>query len=927
MSSGTRFDTLSEAWSSTTGEIPEDLGFQQIEQNLHQSITDDIQMQGGNIWREFDHHAKTLEDDLQKFHDAVWGLGSSLDLAHSARKMRECVAITSWLFQENARNLFPLIVKYSDPPSISGDDSYIEEKTSRPSWPPVVPSNFTRMVSRPETGPIHDQLMLLANSVENLRRALEQFPEFENFGMRPLICLEGDLKYWSSCLAHYDGQYNMREVRMFVHNLSNELGRRFGEICRCVSRYTSYVPNVRSSQQRAMSNFRTLATIATFFSAVTATTIQYSVNTPESSPLPRAALALWFSSLIFSIASALNSSLALMWRTATYSTPEMRIPLWLWVWIWRCPSVFLLISVGTFLAGLGCFAISTQPHVTWIIVFVCEGVSSFSVASLLFLLAADKWSSYRHDKQQQPKSSALIDILQGKPGSVLPTHIDHTASLSIGYISRGMGAMSSLGSQFKRYTGRQTAPKNPTSTTRLQRTESESSRSITGPSVQLWQRAIKNARNVLRFTQTDNSGLPKSDFTEDTKPQDITTDICPSDFAQFESRIKSISQQKIIRLNRRVSASTGMRGLEFHPEGHLLAFCDPDSSMQYELESDRSVDLRHTFGEARQVMWSNSGKFILTRTNRAIHVWASQPGHLQRDIQELIIMRFSGFIASVPNVEGCTPDRFLSVEGRGMNRMTLIDTRGERHWTHEFDNMSIRHVDVIHGPYILIAVDVFQGQQGLRPIKASPVRRLILFNLEHRRAEHEVPLWDEIQHVTVSRNGKMIVVIYKDPPPQLWLLQHTVDGLRLRLDRQFSARKYTSTSKSDIMRPTHFTGKAHFVQNDDLIICTSTDGRIHFYRRDRSDPIHIFEDLTTEKDKLTQLACNPASKDLMFATQSQDGTIRIWNSQDMPTKASGERIAASPVAGTNKDPIMRHTFTESPQIARLPELTNEDDAA
>jgi hypothetical protein len=77
------------------------------------------------------------------------------------------------------------------------------------------------------------------------------------------------------------------------------------------------IPNVRLAQQHSMSNQQTLATIATFFSAVTATAIQYAVGLGDTHTLSRIVLALWFSSLVFSIASALNSSIALIWRSAT----------------------------------------------------------------------------------------------------------------------------------------------------------------------------------------------------------------------------------------------------------------------------------------------------------------------------------------------------------------------------------------------------------------------------------------------------------------------------------------------------------------------------------------------------------------------------------------------------------------------------------
>lgn len=75
------------------------------------------------------------------------------------------------------------------------------------------------------------------------------------------------------------------------------------------------VPAVLASQNRMLSNLQSLSTMATFFSGVTATVLQYSFQ-DNSSGLPEAVNAFWFGSLVFSVASALTGFLAYMWRKA-----------------------------------------------------------------------------------------------------------------------------------------------------------------------------------------------------------------------------------------------------------------------------------------------------------------------------------------------------------------------------------------------------------------------------------------------------------------------------------------------------------------------------------------------------------------------------------------------------------------------------------
>jgi len=46
--------------------------------------------------------------------------------------------------------------------------------------------------------------------------------------------------------------------------------------------------------------------------------------------------------------------------------------------------------------------------------------------------------------------------------------------------------------------------------------------------------------------------------------------------------------------------------------------------------------------------------------------------------------------------------------------------------THEFDDLSIQHADVVpEGSCLLLAAEVSQSQNGLKPMKAAPTRKLM----------------------------------------------------------------------------------------------------------------------------------------------------------------------------------------------------------
>jgi WD repeat-containing protein 26 len=75
------------------------------------------------------------------------------------------------------------------------------------------------------------------------------------------------------------------------------------------------VPTIQYAQKHGAGNLLNLSTVATFFSAVTATTLQFSFELTETG-LQNTVNAFWFASLVFSIAAAVNSLMGLTWKQA-----------------------------------------------------------------------------------------------------------------------------------------------------------------------------------------------------------------------------------------------------------------------------------------------------------------------------------------------------------------------------------------------------------------------------------------------------------------------------------------------------------------------------------------------------------------------------------------------------------------------------------
>ncbi|KAG2155134.1 uncharacterized protein EDB93DRAFT_1248090 [Suillus bovinus] len=146
------------------------------------------------------------------------------------------------------------------------------------------------------------------------------------------------------------------------------------------------VPTIRFAERHAAANLLNLSTVATFFSAVTATTLQFSYQLTDG-VLEKSVNAFWFSSLVFSIAAAVNSLLGLTWKQAMYRSPGHRVPRWVLIWIKRSPLVFLVMSVACFSAGLMLFTYATD-HVWGLIVLMDACLYSSTQAVTSFGLAA-----------------------------------------------------------------------------------------------------------------------------------------------------------------------------------------------------------------------------------------------------------------------------------------------------------------------------------------------------------------------------------------------------------------------------------------------------------------------------------------------------------------------------------------------------------
>ncbi|KAL1743517.1 hypothetical protein HDZ31DRAFT_64939 [Schizophyllum fasciatum] len=381
------------------------------------TVDEHLQVRGAEEFRAFEKRVNALDKELRNFAHASRQLGSSVAILSSAFYLRERLAQILVLFHENASDLFPRKIQHNKP-SPPATDAVPNRRKRRVR---DAQSKINPHVARPTVKEdldlefFPDQFEALAVDVKKFVQSLNEFPEFMDDAVNASVeAFEGDLKasthsvflafmltphkYWASCLREYAGQFRYPAVQRYVHDLCSEMGSHLDNITSTLCMFIEVgVPTIRFAQKHGANNLLNLSTVATFFSAVTATTMQFSYELSNDNPTAVAVNCFWFGSLVFSIAAAVNSLLGLTWKQAMYRSPGHKVPWWVSIWIKRSPLVFLVMSVACFSIGLCCFSYaSLQNNVTSVLTTVLTAITNFGLAAVSAWFATERYIFLRH---------------------------------------------------------------------------------------------------------------------------------------------------------------------------------------------------------------------------------------------------------------------------------------------------------------------------------------------------------------------------------------------------------------------------------------------------------------------------------------------------------------------------------------------------
>ncbi|KAH7913231.1 hypothetical protein BJ138DRAFT_1223683 [Hygrophoropsis aurantiaca] len=841
------------------------------------TVDERLQVSGAESFAKFERRMDCLDKELRNFANAARQLGSSVGILSSAFRLRERLTKVLFLFRENAATLFPRKVQRQARDTLVNPNLMDRRRGRRGNQAPLAARLVIKDNLDPETFP--DQFEKFAQDVVTFLNSLNEFPEFTDEAVNTSIrSFEGDLKYWASCLQEYKTQFRFPAVQRYIHDLTADIGDHIDNITVTLCMFIEIgVPTIRFAQQHAASNLLNLSTVATFFSAVTATTLQFSYA-QTGTVLSDAVNAFWFSSLVFSIAAAVNSLLGLTWKQAMYRSPGHRVPWWVLIWIKRSPLVFLVMSVACFSAGLVVFTYATQQGT--VTSTITTTITSFGLAAVSAWFASERWIFMQHrgrlwleDVINETTNRLLLLQVVVVTRRIFRQSMDRVYAVRASLKGKMVGKARST-------TKEEDADSLPFTNPYMTTVHHEEPGSIysepveraaslvsdSGTSAPLFnprQRFVNAVRSVIMLQAPARPPLraASTDRSFQMSPIRLTdptaTGLRGSKVASLVPKLKSLDSTQDLPAHQAL-----VRHLQFSPDGKFLATSSWDrTSIVFRVGNPFTTYrlLVHVRGFIGQVAWSPKGHLLLTRLNHAIKIW-TEDGVCKRTINRESVIQS---VAWLPD-----SDAILSVEG---SNVIKLDLQGKILDVYHFDRVTLHNVAITPDSQRLIGVGPLQrSPSGLQPSKSNRVeRRVVVYNIATKQCENQTPVFNDVRDIAIARADLAALISYENKaPPQLWRLELLKDR-----DARLSLRHtYMPRGPIDFAGPSYFGGK-----DDQLVLCGGKTGDIHIWDRESAALLHYVRPPALGGD-LTCIAWNHATDNpFMFATGSHDGTVRIWS--------------------------------------------------
>ncbi|TFY77336.1 hypothetical protein EWM64_g6675 [Hericium alpestre] len=733
----------------------------------------------------------------------------------------------------------------------------------------IWPSSRARKISDPYTDleNFPDQLEKFADDFGTFLHCFNEVAEFEDESVNNAItAFESDLRYWASSLKEYTGQFRYPGVKRYLHDLSSEVGDHLESISTAVSLFVEIgVPTIRSAQKYSTNSLRNLSTLATFFSAVTATTLQFSFEM-RGTPITDSVNGFWFTAMVFSVAAAVNGLLGLTWKQAIWRSPGDRVPWWVLAWIKRSPLVFLVLSVASFSVGLVLFTFASEQHLAvCVVTTILTAVSCIGLASVSAWFASERWIFNRHQGTKWLLDS-LHDVWMGIMSIYAISLLSDLALGLLGIVAIPLSGltprMHAVSVQIKSallklvslayaagYKARNLVFRIPVCHAPGPR--DAVSPQITGSGI------ITSPDHIVPILRSPSEGISRNGQTNGTGDYEKN----PGTLALVDFRLDDESDTKNPPMSPAVTRfasvvrSVMMMNSAAQVEPRRTIDTSRAATLGEKLRSMvRTQDLAAHKGHVRHLRFSPNGKYLVSsssdRMSYIFHV---------RDplVHHRILAHPSGFV------------RGIEWSPAGNMLLTKLNT-SIKVWTEAG-----------------VCIKTIERRRQVRSICWLPGGEV--YNPEEKCIRSQLPIFHQMRAVTASRTDLFALVSYESQAPQLW----RIDVVKNTSLTNITARPtllsyYTPSASAEWSGPACFGGK-----NDELVLCASKSGDIYMWDRDSAALLHHIN-VPALGGNLTSLAWNPAADPFMFAIGSHSGALGVWTSPPPPVSPLNSIVIPPP---------------------------------
>ncbi|KIO23681.1 hypothetical protein M407DRAFT_26884 [Tulasnella calospora MUT 4182] len=913
----------------------------------------------------FEKRVAELDGKLHHFMRAVRLLGSSSGLISAARGLQRRMAQICEAFRSSAAAIYKSF----------GEKEYSE-----------VPEAL-RFHSRKQFGNESMELYLrefptllqdISKELAEFLDSLQDIPEFElsdKHLMDTILGFEGWLMYRATGLEDFcgmvdntwflgilsdrvvPGDFQTPAVKFYTNSLVIEMGRYLKELGQALHEFIKEgVPAIEEAQRRSQLQLTNMSTVATFLSAVTATTFQYTSIGNDGQPsslLDQIVRALWISSLVLSVASAINAQLAMHWRAAMYRSPRSALPMWMSLCLNHTPIVLLVASVLTFSIGLVAYTYSSsQGKIVTTCATVLTSLTSVILLIVIFWEAGERWRAYKSHRASREADAGGRSRRSGAK-STSPNRLRSKIAMVI------RSWMLSLASTQFRWPLPRWFAGRPDPPLALDELSLEGLPVTSPPPTVLRVSTLNFSTNPVENAEgsTEVGGTHPQAPSSGTLGQlglHIQTQnlLTNASIAQVQSPVGinyTASDRRFYNHAWRLVRKPGSRAflnslpmspygrgelkslvptapivpikgagavhdLKFAPDRRWLAVSFADGTAGLWEVGDEFKWHSSVAGRPGSVMWCSSSKSLLINRDDGVMIWRPLTGEAK------MMRRKGGFEAFtwLPDAQ-----RFAAAAGQSLWIANESTRTVDQH--QHLSSRTLRIHDMaafpddspekqsllvivgsikdepLDGPWHNGLLSIFEPRlQPVRPKNVHPQSRILVYNLETKKAAVEVPLRGHVRHVTVSKNGRFVLVSYKGGAPELWHIEIEAGKVILELCHLYvpNPEPKDGSAANDFAVQTRacFGGDC-----DEFVVVGTKKGEIYIWDCISSQLGHAVEDVYqgNARGDASAISWCPTNKDRkvpLFACGIQDGVL-IWrgkpaDSDPLPTASTSTPIPA-----------------------------------